>query len=589
MSDDARATSGDSTSTGDASSAVRPARELRALSAPALRTILGATTAGVAVHEQASGTILFTNAAYAEPLGFEPAQMIGRTHDELGLLPSADVRAALRARMERDGRLEHVDVTVRPDGRAAHHALVSVSRHDLDGVPCLVTTSLDVTASRETERALRESEARLALAEQLAQLGSVEWSRASGRVQLSDESFEILGLDPRTFDHELEVRQSQKMQAFGQLAAGIAHELNNMLTAIQGNLGLIQLGPTSADELTEITDEIGAATQRAASLTRQLLMFSRRQAPSLHTLDLNTVVAGATKMLSQLIGEHIMLSTHLTREPLHVQADAGMLEQVILNLVTNARDAMPRGGHVTVRTTRLELDATSVDRPRRGVPGSLVRLTVEDDGTGIDPAHVPHLFEPFFTTKEVGQGSGLGLATVFGIVEQHHGWIDVDSVVGRGTRMHVFLPATRSAPLDEKRPTTDDLFTADETILLVEDEMPVRVLARRVLERAGYRVVEADSGPSALALWAERKATIDLLFTDMVMPLGMSGRQLAERLLAERPGLPVLYTSGYSDEILGPDSALRRSARFLEKPYGPKRLLEEVRRCLEQRPRRHRA
>lgn len=378
------------------------------------------------------------------------------------------------------------------------------------------------------------------------------------------------------------VRESERMHAFGQLAGGIAHELNNMLTTIQGNLGLIQLGPVSADELAEIVEEIGAATQRAANLTRQLLMFSRRQAPTLHALELNDLVVGMTKMLSRLTSDDIELTTDLAPEPARVMADAGMLEQVVLNLALNARDAMPHGGHLTIRTACLELDAASVDRPRRGVPGAFVRLTVEDDGTGISTADLPHIFEPFFTTKEVGQGPGLGLATVFGIVEQHHGWVEVTSKLGRGTTMHIYLPRAPSSEHGEEKPTTGDLFSAHETILLVEDETPVRVLARRVLERAGYRVIDADSGPAALAAWREHSTAIDMLLTDMVMPQGITGRELAERLVAERPDLPVLYTSGYSDEIVGIDSPLRRKAVFLPKPYGPKLLLQEVRRCLEQ-------
>jgi len=381
---------------------------------------------------------------------------------------------------------------------------------------------------------------------------------------------------------EEQLRQSQKMEAFGQLAGGVAHDFNNLLTVIQGNVALLQfqdpLNPEQAGSLVEI----GKAAERAANLTRQLLTFSRRQLFQPKTLDLNEVVANTTKMLQRLIGEHIGLETHFAPGGAPIEADCNMLEQILLNLVVNSRDAMPKGGRLIIRTDTAMVSETDVQANPKARPGSFVRLSVTDTGCGITADGIQHIFEPFFTTKEVGKGTGLGLATVFGIVAQHHGWIEVESKPNEGTMFQIYLPrltAGESALAEFSRPP--DVRGGTETILLVEDEAPVRILARTLLERKGYHILEADSGVSALKIWQEQRAAIDLLFTDMVMPEGISGRELAARLQAEKPGLKVIYSSGYSDDMLGEGSPLRNNPNFLEKPFDSYKLLKRVRDCFD--------
>jgi CheY-like chemotaxis protein len=324
------------------------------------------------------------------------------------------------------------------------------------------------------------------------------------------------------------------------------------------------------------------SAQRAANLTGQLLTFSRRQPIEPRDLDLNEVVRNLTSLLQRLIGEHIALDTQCALEGASVRADPGMMEQVIMNLALNSRDAMPEGGRLTISTSLASLDGAAAQASSRGRPGSFVRLSVADTGTGIAAEHLPHIFEPFFTTKEVGKGTGLGLATVFGIVEQHDGWVDVDSAPGRGTTMHVYLPRLMHVSETITIPSASGLPRRGvETILLAEDEAEVRVLMSKLLERHGYRVLTASNGVEAIALWQEYKGTFDLLVTDMVMPGGISGRELGDRLLAEKPTLKVLYCSGYSDEMLGADWSLRIQANFLEKPFDVHEFLDRVRACLD--------
>ncbi len=376
------------------------------------------------------------------------------------------------------------------------------------------------------------------------------------------------------------LRQAQKMEAFGQLAGGVAHDFNNLLTVIQGNVTLARLaGPLEAEQATAL-DEIASASSRAANLTRQLLTFSRRQAVQMRDLDMNEIVGNMTKMLQRLIGEHITLVARHAPGSARIHADPGMMEQVLMNLAVNSRDAMSRGGELVIQTEVVTVGAAS-GTSLFSRPGEFVRVSVSDSGTGIAPEHLPRIFEPFFTTKDVGRGTGLGLATVFGIVEQHHGWIDVESAPGIGTTFHIYLPHVSSAGPSSARRAEGAAPGGRETILLVEDEDSLRALARRILSGKGYRVLEAPCGNDALEVWRHYRDAIDLLFTDMVMPGGMTGRELAKRLLAERPGLRVLYSTGYIDEMPGADPGLRESADFLEKPYEAPRLLRAVRSCLD--------
>jgi len=377
------------------------------------------------------------------------------------------------------------------------------------------------------------------------------------------------------------LRKAQKMEAFGQLAGGVAHDFNNLLTVIQGNIALARLTGKLAPEQALALDEIAESSTRAANLTRQLLMFSRQKAVQMRDLDMNEIVGNMTKMLKRLIGEHITLVARHSSGTVRIHADPGMMEQVLMNLSVNSRDAMPKGGELTIET-----EVVHVERPEELSPraraGAFVRLRVSDTGMGIAVEHQARIFEPFFTTKGVGKGTGLGLATVFGIVEQHRGWIDFESAPGQGATFRIYLPQVSAAGGPESGARSEiQARGGKETILLVEDESQVRALARRILTAKGYRVIEAASGAEALEVWRKHGEGIDLLLTDMVMPGGMSGRELGKTLQADRPALRIIYCSGYTDEMLGDDSQLRDERNFLEKPYDTTRLLKAVRECLD--------
>jgi PAS domain S-box-containing protein len=395
----------------------------------------------------------------------------------------------------------------------------------------------------------------------------------------------LVGIGLDITEHKLleeQFRQSQKMEAFGQLAGGVAHDFNNLLTVIEGHVALLQLRESTPAEQAGGLAEISKAAERAANLTRQLLTFSRRQLFQPKPVDLNEVVANTTKMLQRLIGEHIGLETHFAPGGAPITADRNMMEQILINLAVNSRDAMPKGGRLIIQTAAITISETGAAANPKARPGAFIRLSVTDTGCGIAPKEMEHVFEPFFTTKEIGKGTGLGLATVFGIVTQHHGWIEVKTKVNEGATFHIHLPRlaeTESALAELSRPS--NVRGGNETILLVEDEAPVRSLARTILEQKGYHIIEADSGLSALEIWQQQRDAIDLLFTDMVMPEGISGRELAARLLAEKPGLKVIYSSGYTDDMLGESSPLRNNPNFLEKPFSPHKLLKQVRDCLD--------
>jgi len=378
---------------------------------------------------------------------------------------------------------------------------------------------------------------------------------------------------------ESELRQAQKMDAFGQLAGGVAHDFNNLLTVILGSVSALSHAQYSKEQLTEALGEVELAASRAAELTRQLLMFSRRQAPRMRDVELNHLVGNMTKMLHRLIGEHITLQARYAPGAVRVSADPGMLEQVILNLAVNARDAMPGGGMLTVETAFSELAEDRLCGYFRVPAGSYVRLSVEDTGCGVPPSDLPRIFEPFFTTKDIGRGTGLGLATVFGIVQQHQAHIELESTVGKGTTFRIYLPMLHHPSKEAgEAERLSSVRGGHESILLVEDEELVRGLARRILEGQGYRVVQAVSAVHALRVWAEKRDSIALVLTDVVMPEGMSGLELAEKLLVDRPELKVIFSSGYSDKA--PGAAGERP--FLAKPYGAAELLRIVRSTLDE-------
>ena len=379
---------------------------------------------------------------------------------------------------------------------------------------------------------------------------------------------------------EEQFRQSHKMEAIGQLAGGVAHDFNNILAAImmQADLATVTNPPAETHEL---LNDIKAATERAASLTRQLLAFSRRQVLQSRQLDLNDIVTSLTKMVQRILGEDVRLQLNLASHPLFTHADAGMLDQVLLNLIVNSRDAMPGGGQLTIETKDRILTAEEAATIPDATAGHYVCLRVTDTGSGISPELVPRIFEPFYTTKEPGKGTGLGLATVFGIVKQHGACLTVESTLGAGTTFEVYFRADNAGEIASAAGGPPAPKGGTETILLVEDEAAVRRVTRIVLERRGYKVLEAANGIEALKLWEQHHATIRLLFTDMVMPEGMSGRELAGILRERDPKLRVIFTSGYSADIAGRELSLREGQNFISKPSTTQQLLETVRRSLD--------
>jgi signal transduction histidine kinase len=383
---------------------------------------------------------------------------------------------------------------------------------------------------------------------------------------------------------EAQLRQSQKMESVGQLAAGVAHDFNNMLTIIQGHAGMLLAKRKLSPDVHESVQAVYFAAERAASLTRQLLMFSRKNVMHPTPLDLREVVANVSKMLQRLLGEDIALQVNAPPHISLVQGDMGMIEQVLMNLAVNARDAMPRGGTLTISTDTFEVSEAYAQFQPEARPGLFVCLRVDDTGCGMDQATMGRIFEPFFTTKEVGKGTGLGLATVYGIVKQHGGWIEVASEVGKGTTFNVFFSATGAPVLslpEEPADTVLEIRGGKETILVVEDEPVLRDLAHVILRDCGYEVLDAGTGSEALQVWNTHHGHVDLLLTDMVMPDGMSGMELAQRLRDAHPELRIIFASGYSMEELDTGFIRQGRAQFIQKPYTHVSLPKAVRECLD--------
>jgi two-component system cell cycle sensor histidine kinase/response regulator CckA len=380
---------------------------------------------------------------------------------------------------------------------------------------------------------------------------------------------------------EDQFRQSQKMEAVGRLSGGIAHDFNNILGVIIGYAEILQEKLEPGNRFRGCADEILLAGRRAASLTRQLLAFSRQQVLASRVLELNAVIADTEKMLRRVIGEDIELNTNLSSELGRVKADQSQIEQVILNLAVNARDAMPEGGTLTITTENTELDTVAVRRYSYPVkPGRYVLLSVNDTGVGMDVETQARIFDPFFTTKEKAQGTGLGLSTVYGVVKQSDGYIHVNSEIGVGTTFKIYLPLL-DQPADPEPGRTESKPPQGgaETILLVEDEDMLRTLTRNVLELLGYAVLEAANGQHACALSEQQVSPIDLLLTDVVMP-GMNGPALAQRLMASRPGLKILYTSGYTGQGIG-QGVLPELCHFIPKPFTREDLARKIREVLD--------
>jgi two-component system, cell cycle sensor histidine kinase and response regulator CckA len=381
---------------------------------------------------------------------------------------------------------------------------------------------------------------------------------------------------------ERQLRMAQKMEAIGRLSGGIAHDFNNLLGVIIGYSRVLRKALANNAALCEHAVEIEKAGQRAASLTKQLLAFSRQQVLTPAVLNLNTLASDMEKMLPRLLGEDVEVSLTLDPDLGNVKADQSQIEQVIMNLAVNARDAMPMGGKLKIQTANMELDqAYTWNHPGSKV-GSYVMLAVTDTGTGMDAGTLTHIFEPFFTTKERGKGTGLGLATVYGVVKQSNGYIWVDSAPGKGASFQIYLPRHVGEPVvDEQKVDLGEKLGGSESILLVEDAEPLRKLAQTFLAAAGFRVLSAASGEDALEVAARHGGTFDLLLTDVVMP-GMNGRVLAEQLLPRQPGMKVLYMSGYTDSFIAGHGVLDPGgAQLLHKPFTEEVLIRKVREVLD--------
>jgi len=377
-----------------------------------------------------------------------------------------------------------------------------------------------------------------------------------------------------------QLHQARKMEAIGQLAGGIAHDFNNLLTVIHGNVQLVLMDESQLkEENRQCLKQVIDATERAGNLTRQLLAFGRKQVIQFQPLNLNDVIGNFTKMLKRVIGEHVVLQCCYAEDLPSVDADIGMIEQILINLIVNARDAMPQGGSIVITTEAISIDVSRVDSHPEAQPGEFVCITVGDTGTGIYPEYLPRIFEPFFTTKEAGKGTGLGLATVYGIVKQHQGWIEVSSQLGSGTTFKIFLPAGAPGVKQKLVPQMKaSPAVGHEKILLVEDDADVRMVARDVLEASGYQIWEASNGLEALNVWKTNASQIDLLLTDVIMPGGLNGRELSDRLRRERPGLKVILMTGYSPDLM---VKIQPQSHILTKPFSMEGLTETVRNCLD--------
>ncbi len=408
--------------------------------------------------------------------------------------------------------------------------------------------------------------------------------RLSGRAASSaDEPEEVLELiaeditDRRQLEEQF--RQAQKMEAVGRLAGGVAHDFNNLLMVINGYTEVLldQLEPSG--EMHSKVQSIQQAADRAATLTRQLLAFSRKQVLELKVIDVNAVIGDMERLLRPLIGENIELATRLSSDAGRTRADAGQLEQVIMNLVVNAKDSMPEGGKITIRSMNVSI-RQNVGEHRFIQPGRYAVITVSDTGHGMDKETQSRIFEPFFTTKEKGKGTGLGLSTVYGIVKQSNGYVFAESQIGSGTTFNVYLPRVEELLADRSPVAAQDSEKGGcETVLLVEDEDSVRELVRLTLSSRGYKVLEAENGEAGLRIAEETKGTIDILVTDVVMP-GIGGRELAKKVLAKRPTTRVLYLSGYTEDAIATQGALGPGTAFLQKPFTLQNLAKKVREVL---------
>jgi len=492
------------------------------------------------------GKYTYLSPSYRDVLGYAPESLIGQ--NSLLLLHPEDRR---KAQAEALRSVSHHGATDAIELRAKHkngnwkvfETLVNWTYDSQGKRQYGIFVSRDITDRKQAELTLRESEEKL---------------RAS----------------------EDQLRMSQKLEAIGQLAGGVAHDFNNLLTVISGYSELVLNRLSQGDDNRGKVEEIKRAADRAASLTRQLLAFSRKQVLQPKLFDLNHLVSDITKMLRRLIGEHIEMTT-VIGEPAPINADPGQIEQVLMNLVVNARDAMPNGGRLTIETARVEIDETYASTHLSVQTGSYVMLAVSDTGFGIDPETQKHIFEPFFTTKEQGKGTGLGLSTVYGIVKQSGGHIWLYSEPAQGTVFKIYLPVAANTQTEANATLVPaDLPRGTETILIVEDEPQIRKLAFDCLAYCGYDVISSGNGTEALELLGRLKRPVDLVLTDVVMPK-LSGRELSERILAIQPSAKVLFMSGYTNDAVVNHGILDGASSFIQKPFTLESLVRRVRQVLD--------
>ena len=484
----------------------------------------------MALQSLATERFIDVNEAFMAICGLRRMEIISRTPLELEICPDLEAHAQLFAQLRHGHSVRNFEYAVQSRAGERRACIVSAEAFPLGEEKVALIATVDVTEQRNLEKQLRHS---------------------------------------------------QKLEAVGQFAAGVAHDFNNLLTVIQGHTSLQLATKTLEADMANSLEQVSMAAERAASLTRQLLTFSRKQVVQPRILDLNEVVRNLHDMLRRLIGEDIDLCCELADGLPMIHADAGSIEQIVMNLVVNARDAMPQGGRLAIRTTLVDIDIEHASRHPQALLGRFIRLSVADTGTGMSPDTLSHIFEPFFTTKEVGKGTGLGLATVYGIVAQQRGWIEVASELDRGTTFELFLPSSEDSMEILDAQETADLRGGDETILVVEDERAVRDVITNVLRCRGYEVLEAADGLEALGIWAQRGSEVDLLLTDIVMPNGIRGNLLAERLRTERSDLKVIFSSGYSSDFGTEAAPLPGRINFLQKPYKPEILVKAVRDCLD--------
>jgi two-component system, cell cycle sensor histidine kinase and response regulator CckA len=489
----------------------------------------------ITITSMEDGRFIEVNDNFLRLTGFARQEVIGRTSVELGLWTNPKDRQQIVALLKRSGKAR--DLEVRLSIKSGELRTVQMSAHsiELSGQLCMIAIIRDVTERRALE---------------------------------------------------VQLREAQKMEAVGRLAGGVAHDFNNLLVGILGYSELLKKKVADQSSLLRMANEINFAAMRARDLTSRLLALSHRQLLQPAVLDLNAVVRQCERLLRPIIGEDIRVV--LRRDPKigSVKADPAQLEQVILNLALNARDAMPRGGTLSLETSNIQVDAALARQHPGLIPGAYVRLQVADTGHGIAPDVMPRIFEPFFTTKELGKGSGLGLSTVYGVVKQSGGCVTVSSEPGNGAAFAIYLPRASELP-DRKFPAPAVVTSSagTETILLVEDEAVVRDLVCEILRESGYNVLSAPSGPDAMKITAQHTLPIDLLITDVVMP-EMSGPELVNALRRARGEMRVLYMSGYTDDAVLGRQGLPEKCAFIRKPYTPLQFLQKVRETLDATPRR---